>query len=115
MQNSFSQFMPQPGILGGNNLNVNGTIINPYSVQSENFIELLFRQALNNGWGSISLLTLIHCYAYLSLGKIKELFEYFNLKVSQHGKLFLETTSEKMKEYALKLFNIVTEYLGNTI
>lgn len=103
-----------PGFSAGMNpfATLNGTLINPYNVQNENFIELLFKQALNNGWQSISILTLIHCYFYLSLGKIKELFEYFNLKVSQHGKHLLETSLEKAKELSIKGFNLATDYFG---
>lgn len=124
MQNPFAS--PSPINIGGIGgigpiggigapLSINGTLISPYNGHSENFIELLFRQALSNGWGSISLLTLIHCYAYMSLGKIKELFEYFNIKISQHGKVLIETASEKIKDLSIKAFNLASEYVGNTL
>ena len=115
MQNPFTQSAVLGGIPGISPLSINGTLINPYNAHSENFIELLFRQALNNGWGSISLLTLIHCYAYMSLGKIKELFEYFNVKISQHGKVLIETASEKIKDVSIKTFNLASDYIGNSL
>ena len=66
-----------------------------------NFVDVLFRHLMENGWEGLTIMALINFYMYLSLDRIKDLFKYSNDKLAEHGKknleLFKNFTFEKSK------------------
>jgi hypothetical protein len=66
-----------------------------------NFIEILFRYVMDNGYDKLSIVFILHLYLYMSLDHIKRGFQYFNDKIALHGKA-------KLEQYVGQLFLMVT-------
>ncbi|CAH6420886.1 Bifunctional AAA family ATPase chaperone/translocase BCS1 [uncultured virus] len=95
----------------------NANVTNPFMaggmVYGGNFIDVLFRHLLENGWQGLSIMTIINFYLYLSLDKIKEFFKIANEKLAEYAnnkfKYYVKLVIDKSKQYsyycATKLFS----------
>ena len=74
-----------------------------------NFVDVLFRHLMENGWEGITFMAILNFYMYLSLDKIKDLFKFANDKLGEYGKNILEYcgtfTYTKTKNYSVGLFD----------
>ena len=74
-----------------------------------NFVDVLFRHLMENGWGGLTLMAIINFYMYLSLDRIKDLFKFSNDKLAEYGKRNLDRygnlTFEKTKIYSLAVID----------
>ncbi|XWV25485.1 bifunctional AAA family ATPase chaperone/translocase BCS1 [Tupanvirus deep ocean] len=99
----------------------------PGMVYGGNFVDVLFRHLMEQGWDGLTFMAILNFYMYLSLDRIKDLFKYLNDKVAVYGKNNLEHyghyTLEKSKTYSLlaldKIKNIKlakkgTEFVSET-
>jgi len=66
-------------IIGGNH-----TIPMNQGMYGNNFIDILFKHVMDKGITELSFLFFIQLYFYLSLDKIKDLFQYINNKISNY-------------------------------
>jgi hypothetical protein len=71
-----------------------------YPAVQQNFIETLFRFAMDQGPEKLSLLFFLQLYCYLSLDYIKAAFKYINDKIAVHGRA-------KLEQYCSQLANMV--------
>ncbi|XWV26817.1 hypothetical protein QJ857_gp0234 [Tupanvirus soda lake] len=70
-----------------------------------NFVDVLFRHLMEQGWDGLTFMAILNFYMYLSLDRIKDLFKYLNDKIAVYSKNNLEHygnfTLEKSKTYSL--------------
>jgi hypothetical protein len=78
-----------------------------------NFVDVLLRHIMENGWQGISFIAFINFYIYLSLDKIKDLFKHSNDLIGVYGKKYGEKIGSKfldfVKYYFLFLFTLVSK------
>lgn len=92
--------------LGNNALNISSF---PYSgMNTNNFIEILYKNFLDKGWEGLTLLFILQLYMALSLERIQDLFKYINDKVSEHGKA-------KLESYFLIISNFCGTYIEGSV
>lgn len=77
--------------------------IGPGMMYGGNFIDILLRHIMENGWSGFSILAIFNLYIYLSLDKIKDLFKYSNDTIGKYGIKILSL----MKIYLLSFFGII--------
>jgi hypothetical protein len=80
----------------------------PNGLNTNNFIEILFKHVLDKGLEGLSFLFILQLYMYLSLEKIQDFFKYINDKIAEHGK-------NKLESYSSVLANFCGTYIEGSI
>lgn len=76
-----------------------------------NFIDIMFRHVMDNGWAGVSLMTLLQFYLYLSLDRIKDMFRATNDKIAEKVTYYMEQKGYKYLNKAKEKATIIVSKL----